>query len=106
MMFFKRESRMMHHLNKKRGFAFLDVYLNEHPEADPRDFPPHRPVYLPVVRQEGWQVLVKVKRGEHDDFFAIRRTAASEEVERKKKEQRARARRLKEEEQDSKPLEV
>lgn len=99
MMFFKRESRMMHHLNKKRGFAFLDDYLKEHPDANPMHFPPHRPVYLPVNRQEGWQVLVKEKRGEHDEFFNVRRTAASEEVERKKKEHRARARRLREEEE-------
>ena len=89
MMFFKRESRMMHHLNKKRGFAFLDDYLRDNPSADPTHFPPHRPVYLPVPRQEGWQVLVKERRGENDDFFAVRR----QEADRKKKEQKAKARR-------------
>ncbi|KDE02396.1 hypothetical protein MVLG_07047 [Microbotryum lychnidis-dioicae p1A1 Lamole] len=90
MMFFKRESRMMNHLEKKRGFKLLDDYLKEDPTAKAEWFPPHRSVYLPVERQHGWVVLVRP----HSTLlagFAPRRTP--EELMQKNKEKRVRARR-------------
>lgn len=112
---------MIAHLEKKRGFSHLDTFLQANPSIDPAQFPPLRPCYLPVERkskgslpprrpnialrrsevltlslagQRGWSVMVRRRQGSgEDDFFAIRRTSASEDVERKKKEQKAKARR-------------
>ncbi|KAK4054918.1 hypothetical protein OIV83_000842 [Microbotryomycetes sp. JL201] len=93
MMFFKRDSRMIQHLTKKRGFMFLEDYVKIYPETDVSRFPPIRPIYLPVARQQGWSVMVKRKAPHETEFFPIRRTATSAGVERKIKEQKARSRR-------------
>ncbi|KAM0793262.1 hypothetical protein ACM66B_000724 [Microbotryomycetes sp. NB124-2] len=93
MMFFKRDSRMIQHLTKKRGFMFLEDYVKAYPETDVLRFPPTRPIYLPVERQQGWSVMVKRKPSDDPEFFPIRRTAQSAQVERKIKEQKARSRR-------------
>ncbi|SCV71422.1 BQ2448_3010 [Microbotryum intermedium] len=110
MMFFKRESRMMNHLEKasllyfllslrpKRGFKLLHEYLKEDPTAKPEWFPPYRPVYLPVERQHGWVVLVRPHAALLAGF-APRRTP--EELRQKNKEKRVRARRGEPVEDDS-----
>lgn len=45
--FFKRDTRMMNHLTKKRGFSTLEDYMKLHPDANLAAFPPIRPVYIP-----------------------------------------------------------
>ncbi|GAA5926353.1 hypothetical protein JCM3775_000993 [Rhodotorula graminis] len=93
MLFFKRDSRVLTSLVKKRGFAYLEDYLAEHPEVPVEEFPPHRKCYLPVERQqEGWEILVRQQRvmadGSVDDWGARR---GADEERGKKKELRARA---------------
>ncbi|GAA5863714.1 hypothetical protein JCM1840_000113 [Sporobolomyces johnsonii] len=92
MIFFKTGSRMITHLTKKRGFLPLADYLKQHPETDPAQFPPHRPVYLPVERQAGWQVLVRRQKeyddGRSDDWGARR---PADEARGKKKELKVKA---------------
>ncbi|BGP44761.1 hypothetical protein JCM10450v2_000575 [Rhodotorula kratochvilovae] len=92
MLFFKRESRVLTSLVKKRGFMHLDDYLAAHPDVPPEQFPPHRQCYLPVERQEGWEILVRQQRqmadGSVDDWGARR---AADEERGKKKELRAKA---------------
>lgn len=51
MLFFKRDSRMMNYLSRKRGFSFLEDFLPAHPQVDPNAFPPHRLAYLPPERE-------------------------------------------------------
>ncbi|GAA5914207.1 hypothetical protein JCM8208_001518 [Rhodotorula glutinis] len=92
MLFFKRDSRVLTSLVKKRGFAYLEDYLAEHPEVPAEEFPPHRKCYLPVERQkEGWEILVRQQRvmadGSVDDWGARR---GADEERGKKKELRAR----------------
>lgn len=61
-------------------------------------FPPHRPIYLPVERQAGWLVLVRTLRENADgslDDWSARRSADEERG--KRKEARARALREKRE---------
>lgn len=53
MMFFKRDSRMIQHLNKKRGFMFLEDFARAYPDVDLSQFPPTRPIYLPRERERG-----------------------------------------------------
>ncbi|GAA5958587.1 hypothetical protein JCM21900_003988 [Sporobolomyces salmonicolor] len=92
MIFFKAGSRMITHLTKKRGFLPLEDYLKQHAETDPAQFPPHRPVYLPVERQAGWQVLVRHQKEYEDgrpDDWGARRPAYEERG--KKKELKAKA---------------
>ncbi|GAA5918312.1 hypothetical protein JCM1841_002165 [Sporobolomyces salmonicolor] len=92
MIFFKAGSRMITHLTKKRGFLPLEDYLKQHLETDPAQFPPHRPVYLPVERQAGWQVLVRHQKEYEDgrpDDWGARRPAYEERG--KKKELKAKA---------------
>lgn len=48
--FFKRDSRMMYHLIKRRGFMPLDEYVQKYPETNRAAFAPVRPVYLPLER--------------------------------------------------------
>lgn len=91
--FFQKDSRMIGHLEKKRGFSHLSKFLQANPDVPAAVFPPLRPIYLPPERQQGWQVMVRKREGPTDNFFSIRRTSASEDVERKKKEQKARSRR-------------
>ncbi|KAK4058020.1 hypothetical protein OIO90_000759 [Microbotryomycetes sp. JL221] len=93
MMFFKRDSRMIQHLSKKRGFMYLEDYMKLYPDTNRDQFPPTRRIYLPVERQQGWSVMVKRKPPKETEFFPIRRTASSAAVERKVKEQKARSRR-------------
>ncbi|GAA6047182.1 hypothetical protein JCM3770_006939 [Rhodotorula araucariae] len=92
MLFFKRDSRVLTSLVKKRGFMYLDDYLAAHPEVPREQFPPQRPCYLPVERQEGWEILVRQQRqmadGSVDDWGARR---AADEERGKKKELRAKA---------------
>ncbi|GAA5947000.1 hypothetical protein JCM3765_002112 [Sporobolomyces pararoseus] len=98
MLFFKTGSRMITQMTKKRGFAPLDEYLKSNPSADPLAFPPHRPIYLPVERQQGWIILVRTLRdnpdGSPDDWSARR---APDEERGKRKEARAKALREKRE---------
>jgi len=104
---------MITQLTKKRGFAPLEEYLAANPEADPLDvrrsrtvarqladspsipflqFPPYRPIYLPIQRQMGWLILVRTLRehadGRADDWSARR---SADEERGKKKELRAKA---------------
>ena len=51
MMFFQKDSRMIGHLEKKRGFSHLPEFLKANPDVDPAIFPPHRNCYLPVDRE-------------------------------------------------------
>ncbi|GJN91585.1 hypothetical protein Rhopal_004608-T1 [Rhodotorula paludigena] len=92
MLFFKRDSRVLTSLVKKRGFMYLEDYLRAHPNVPSNQFPPHRPCYLPVERQAGWEVLVREQRqmadGSVDDWGARR---AADEERGKKKELRAKA---------------
>ncbi|GAA5922451.1 uncharacterized protein JCM15063_003306 [Sporobolomyces koalae] len=92
MIFFKTGSRMITQLVKKRGFSPKDEYLAANPEADPSAFPPHRRVYLPVERQQGWLVLIRTlketKDGRIDDWSARR---SADEERGKRKEARAKA---------------
>ncbi|GAA6018127.1 hypothetical protein JCM11491_003328 [Sporobolomyces phaffii] len=86
MLFFKTGSRMITQLTKKRGFAPIDEYLAANPRADPLAFPPHRPIYLPNERQQGWLVLVRTLRGDADgsvDDWSARRSADEERGKRK-----------------------
>lgn len=46
-MFFKRDTRMMNHLTKKRGFVTLEDYMKTFADANPAAFPPFRSVYIP-----------------------------------------------------------
>ncbi|GAA6061679.1 hypothetical protein JCM10212_005971 [Sporobolomyces blumeae] len=96
MIFFKTGSRMITQLTKKRGFAPLEDFLRSHPNVDPSQFPPVRPIYLPVPRQAGWLVLVRNLRetadGRLDDWSARR---SADEERGKRKEVRAKAAREK-----------
>jgi hypothetical protein len=56
----------------------------------PLQFPPHRPIYLPVERQAGWQLLIRRQKnygndGPFDDWNARR---GADEARGKKKEER------------------
>ncbi|GAA5976773.1 hypothetical protein JCM11641_000867 [Rhodosporidiobolus odoratus] len=95
MLFFKRESRTLGHLVKKRDFQFLDDYLEAFPETDLTQFPPHRPVYMPAEVTPSWQILMRRQKqypdGRLDDWNARR---ASDEERGKKKELKAKQKRL------------
>lgn len=56
MLFFKRESRMIAYLEKRRGFVPLEEYLEMYPETSRDEFPPVRECYLPRER-ESWRHL-------------------------------------------------
>ncbi|GAA5887708.1 hypothetical protein JCM6882_001504 [Rhodosporidiobolus microsporus] len=96
MLFFKKESRMLTHLIKKRDFLFIEDFLQKYPETEPKHFPPHRPCYVPLERQPGWQILIRRQKtysdGRFDDWNARR---AIDEERGKKKEAKARAAREK-----------
>lgn len=47
MLFMNRESRLIHHLERRRQFMPLTEYLKAFPEADPSCFPPIRRTYIP-----------------------------------------------------------
>lgn len=51
LMFFKRESRMMAHLEKKRGFVPLAEYLAKWADSGPAEFAPERKCYIPRERE-------------------------------------------------------
>ncbi|GAA6032858.1 hypothetical protein JCM8097_000832 [Rhodosporidiobolus ruineniae] len=90
MLFFKKESRMLGHLIKKRDFLFMDDFLEKYPETNPKHFPPHRPVYIPAERLGGWQILIRRQKtyddGRVDDWGARRK---KDEGRGKKKELKA-----------------
>ncbi|KAM0748144.1 hypothetical protein T439DRAFT_75196 [Meredithblackwellia eburnea MCA 4105] len=69
MMFFKKDSRLMSHLENRRGFQLLDNYLEKYPKSDPAHFAPIRPVFLPPEYLKGWNVLVR-KIVKDDDWNA------------------------------------
>ncbi|KAL8283905.1 hypothetical protein RQP46_005337 [Phenoliferia psychrophenolica] len=48
MMFFKKDSRLMNHLEHRRGFSFLEDFLELHPDADRDNFAPIRSAFLPT----------------------------------------------------------
>ncbi|BGP12716.1 hypothetical protein JCM10213_008854 [Rhodosporidiobolus nylandii] len=95
MLFFKKESRVLGSLVKKRELLFIDDFLAKYPETDRKQFPPHRPCYIPVERQAGWQILIRRQKhypdGRFDDWNARR---AVDEERGKKKEQKAKQARL------------
>ncbi|GAA5835262.1 hypothetical protein JCM11251_006663 [Rhodosporidiobolus azoricus] len=97
MLFFKKESRMLTHLIKKRDFLFIEDFLQKYPETEPKHFPPHRPCYIPLDRQPGWQILIRRQKtysdGRFDDWNARR---AVDEERGKKKEAKVRAAKEKE----------
>ncbi|GAA6023735.1 hypothetical protein JCM10207_000239 [Rhodosporidiobolus poonsookiae] len=93
MLFFKKESRMLGHLIKKREFLFIDDFMKKYPETNRELFPPHRPCYIPLERQAGWQILVRRQKHwpedpERFDDWNARRTV--DEARGKKKELKAR----------------
>ncbi|GAA5850254.1 hypothetical protein JCM8547_001062 [Rhodosporidiobolus lusitaniae] len=92
MLFFKKESRMLSSLVKKREFMFIEDFVRKYPETDLKLFPPHRPCYIPVERQPGWHILVRRQKiyadGRFDDWNARR---GKEEERGKKKELRVKA---------------
>ncbi len=53
LMFFKRESRMMAHLEKKRGFVPVSEYLAKWGDASAAEFAPERECYIPRDRESG-----------------------------------------------------
>lgn len=53
LMFFKRESRMMAHLEKKRGFVPLNEYLAKWVDSSAAEFAPERECYIP--RERKWR---------------------------------------------------
>lgn len=53
LMFFKRESRMMAHLEKKRGFVPVAEYLAKWADASADEFAPARECYIPREREWG-----------------------------------------------------
>ncbi|GAA5845230.1 hypothetical protein JCM9279_004811 [Rhodotorula babjevae] len=55
----KRDSRIMSRLETRRGFIPLEDFLVKFPEADSKNFPPHRAAYLPPEFLRGWQVYAK-----------------------------------------------
>lgn len=73
MLFFKRDSRMMNHMERTRGFSPLDEYMDAYSGVDATAFPPHREVYIPLTRMEGWQVLVRSQTGDGKDNWHPRR---------------------------------
>ncbi|BGO92829.1 hypothetical protein NBRC10512v2_005116 [Rhodotorula toruloides] len=93
MLFFKPSSRVLSSLIKKRGFMLLEDYLQAHPDTPATLFPPHRQIYLPPDRQQGWTILVRRQREHSDgtflDDWGARR--AADEERGKKKEIRAAA---------------
>ncbi|BGP21630.1 hypothetical protein Rt10032_c01g0334 [Rhodotorula toruloides] len=93
MLFFKPSSRVLSSLIKKRGFMLLEDYLQAYPDTPATLFPPHRQIYLPADRQQGWTILVRRQREHSDgtflDDWGVRR--AADEERGKKKEIRAAA---------------
>jgi len=64
LMFFKRESRMMAHLEKKRGFIPMAEYLAKYPDSTAAEFAPEREVYIPRERKsETRRVVLRQGRG-------------------------------------------
>ncbi|KAM0746869.1 hypothetical protein T439DRAFT_110851 [Meredithblackwellia eburnea MCA 4105] len=93
MMFFKRDSRMMYHLIKRRGFLPLPEYVAKYPDTDMSVFAPARPIYLPVERQDGWQVLVRRQTSGPGGDADWQPKQSVAQVQSKSKEKRAQSRR-------------
>ena len=51
LMFFKRESRLVAHLEKKRGFVPLNEYLAKWGDSSAAEFAPERECYIPRERE-------------------------------------------------------
>lgn len=54
-------------MERKRNFTVLNQFLADNPDVNPQNFPPHRPVFLPVKAQTGWTILAKrIRRGQSE----------------------------------------
>ncbi|GAA5862802.1 hypothetical protein JCM1840_002679 [Sporobolomyces johnsonii] len=63
---FKTDSRMTQSLSR-RGFAFLEDYLEEHPDTDLTSFPPHRQIHVPNEFVRTFKIFIRGIDGDKDD---------------------------------------
>jgi len=70
MLFFGRDSKVIVHLQKERGFLTLSDYLKKYSDADERMFAPIRPVYLPREALKGWQIMCKRNENHTEEDWA------------------------------------
>ncbi|GAA5920445.1 hypothetical protein JCM1841_004557 [Sporobolomyces salmonicolor] len=63
---FKTDSRMTQSLSR-RGFAFLEDYVEEHPNTDLTSFPPHRQIFVPNEFVRTYNIFIRGIDGDNDD---------------------------------------